>query len=222
MEKFARKLKQCWVKVRWKYQVLLLMNPTCAVSAQLKNFKDEYSTEKHCLRAQMVRVLTKDCESTSEHWNYPFQHLLSISTVISSGEFEYIPWEAYLYLVTYSYRQSQWCCNIHERQQRWKSYNTRSIKIDKKDLPLVKMILPGIWNLVVKILLTGFMVLHTTEKCLEKLDLNFTMACSEATLRYMIYTTLFYVTSEQDNLQASAVGTLPDLFRQDSRPKVAN
>lgn len=38
------------------------------------------------------------------------------------------------------------------------------------------MILSGIWNFVVKILITGFMVLHTTEKSLEELHLNFTMA----------------------------------------------
>lgn len=29
-----------------KYQVLVMMNSTCAVSAKLKNFKDDYSTEK--------------------------------------------------------------------------------------------------------------------------------------------------------------------------------
>lgn len=74
-----------------KSKVLLMMNPTCAVFAQLKNFKDEYSTGKCCLRAQTVRILTKDCESTSQYWNYPFQHLLSVSTVLNSGEFEYIP-----------------------------------------------------------------------------------------------------------------------------------
>lgn len=43
---------------------------------------------------------------------------------------------------------------------------------------LKKIILSGICNLVVKILITGFIVFHTTEKGLEELHLNFTMARS--------------------------------------------